>query len=108
MLTVQNEKKEVETRLSEYGRYLLDIIPKYLQGVNLAHGDELEILIYPDALIPTLTFLRDHTNAQFESLVDITAIDVPKREHRFEVCISVIKSVLTVVHYELLTIAQPS
>lgn len=82
-----SEKKEIETRLSEYGRYLLDIIPKYLQGVNLAHGDELEILIYPDALIPTMIFLRDHTNAQFESLVDITAIDVPKRENRFEVCI---------------------
>ncbi|EDV29799.1 NADH dehydrogenase [ubiquinone] iron-sulfur protein 3, mitochondrial [Trichoplax sp. H2] len=84
VIDAQDQKKEVETRLTDYGRYLLDIIPKYLQGINLALGDELELLVYPEALIPTMIFLRNHTNAQFESLVDITAIDVPKREYRFE------------------------
>ena len=32
-----------------------------------------------------LTFLRDHTNAQFKSLADLTAVDVPTRQNRFEV-----------------------
>lgn len=32
-----------------------------------------------------LTFLRDHTNAQFKSLADLTAVDIPTRQNRFEV-----------------------
>ena len=36
-------------------------------------------------LVPVLTFLRDHQNAQFRQLQDITALDVPKRVYRFEV-----------------------
>ena len=47
--------------------------------------DELEICIHPDGVIPTLTFLRDHTNAQFKSLADLTAVDVPTRQNRFEI-----------------------
>lgn len=47
--------------------------------------NELELLIHPDGIIPVLTFLRDHTNAQFKSLADLTAVDVPSRQYRFEV-----------------------
>lgn len=47
--------------------------------------NELEILIHPDGIIPVLTFLKDHTNAQFKSLADLTAVDVPTRQNRFEV-----------------------
>lgn len=46
---------------------------------------ELEICIHPDGVIPVLTFLRDHTNAQFRSLADLTAVDIPTRQNRFEV-----------------------
>lgn len=47
--------------------------------------NELELCIHPDGIIPVLTFLRDHTNAQFKSLADETAVDVPTRPFRFEV-----------------------
>lgn len=47
--------------------------------------NELEICIHPDGVIPVLTFLRDHTNAQFKSLADLTAVDIPTRQNRFEV-----------------------
>lgn len=47
--------------------------------------NELEILIHPDGIVPLLSFLKNHTSAQFESLVDITAVDVPSRQYRFEV-----------------------
>lgn len=50
--------------------------------------NELELLIHPDGIIPVLTFLRDHTNAQFKSLADLTAVDVPSRQYRFEVRIA--------------------
>ena len=43
------------------------------------------MLIHPDGLIPVLTFLRDHQNAQHTQLMDITAVDMPKRVYRFEV-----------------------
>lgn len=42
-------------------------------------------MIHPDGVVPVLTFLRDHTNAQFRNMIDLTAVDVPTRENRFEV-----------------------
>ncbi len=48
-------------------------------------SNELELLIHPEGVIPVLTFLRDHQNAQFRQLIDLTAVDVPKRVYRFEV-----------------------
>ena len=46
-----------------------------------------EICLYtkPDSLIALLTFLKLYTNAQFKQLTDITAVDFPDREDRFEV-----------------------
>lgn len=42
-------------------------------------------MIHPDGVIPVLTFLRDHTNAQFRNMIDLTAVDIPTRQNRFEV-----------------------
>lgn len=47
--------------------------------------NELEVMIHPDGVVPVLTFLRDHTNAQFRNMIDLTAVDVPTRQNRFEV-----------------------
>jgi NADH:ubiquinone oxidoreductase subunit C len=47
--------------------------------------NELEVMIHSDGVVPMLTFLRDHTNAQFRSMIDLTAVDIPSRENRFEV-----------------------
>jgi hypothetical protein len=52
---------------------------------SLPLRNELEVLIHPEGVTPVLTFLRDHQNAQFRQLVDIAAVDVPKRVYRFEV-----------------------
>ena len=75
----------VYARLSEYGEHVGNVLPKYVQQTQVNHNNELEILIAPEGILPVLTFLRDHTNAQFKSLADITAVDVPSRENRFEV-----------------------
>lgn len=42
-------------------------------------------MIHPEGIIPVLTFLKDHTNAQFNNMTDLTAVDVPTRHYRFEV-----------------------
>jgi hypothetical protein len=38
----------------------------------------------PTAVIPVLTFLRDHTPAQFKSLMDVAGVDILTRRNRFE------------------------
>ncbi|KAM6445383.1 NADH dehydrogenase [ubiquinone] iron-sulfur protein 3, mitochondrial [Rhynochetos jubatus] len=79
-------KNEVEQKqLCAFGEYVAEILPKYIQQVQVTCFNELELLIHPDGIIPVLTFLRDHTNAQFKSLADLTAIDVPSRQYRFEI-----------------------
>ena len=52
-------------------------------------GDELEILIAPNGVVPVMSFLKNHTNAQFGSLVDIAGVDMPTREYRYIVDTSV-------------------
>ncbi|XP_010084920.1 PREDICTED: NADH dehydrogenase [ubiquinone] iron-sulfur protein 3, mitochondrial, partial [Pterocles gutturalis] len=79
-------KNEVEQKqLCAFGEYVAEILPKYIQQVQVTCYNELELLIHPDGIIPVLTFLRDHTNAQFKSLADLTAVDVPSRQYRFEI-----------------------
>lgn len=71
--------------LTDFGRYVSESLPKYVQKVQLTAGDELELLICPDGVVPVLQFLKDHHSAQFASLVDIAGMDVPSRKYRFEV-----------------------
>ena len=61
------------------------MLPKYVQQTQVNHNNELEILIAPEGILPVLTYLRDHTNAQFKSLADLTAVDIPSKHNRFEV-----------------------
>lgn len=72
-------------KLSKFGAYVAESIPKFVQKVELSHLRELDIFIHPDGIIPVISFLRNNHNAQFGVLVDITAMDVPARPYRFEV-----------------------
>ena len=56
-----------------------------MEKVQIAAGDELEVLINPEGVVPTISFLKGHQNAQFTNLSDLTAVDVPSRQYRFEV-----------------------
>jgi len=47
--------------------------------------DELTIYISPGGVIPTFSFLKYHTAAEFTMVADITAVDFPTRDQRFEV-----------------------
>lgn len=90
------EDKRV-VQLSEFGEYVGNMLPKFIQSVQVTHTKELEILIAPEGIIPVLTFLRDHTNAQFKSIADQTAIDVPKRPYRFEVKFAHFQNLITLL-----------
>ncbi|TFK20164.1 NADH-ubiquinone oxidoreductase kDa subunit [Coprinopsis marcescibilis] len=70
--------------LHTYGSYLTQCLPKFIQQFSVLK-DELTLYIAPSAVIPVLTFLRDHTQSQFKSVMDISGVDFPEREKRFEV-----------------------
>jgi NADH-quinone oxidoreductase subunit C len=46
---------------------------------------ELTVSVEPSRLIETLTFLRDNAATQFVSIIDISGVDYPEREKRFDV-----------------------
>ena len=71
--------------LTDFGQYVAECMPKFVQKVQLTAGDELEILIAPEGVLPVLSFLKNHHNCQFSNLADIAGVDMPTREYRFEV-----------------------
>jgi NADH dehydrogenase (ubiquinone) Fe-S protein 3 len=83
--TVRKFDAVQRSQLTDFGKYVAECLTKYVQKVQLTAGDELEILIAPEGVIPVLQFLKDHHNAQFASLIDIAGMDVPARQYRFEV-----------------------
>ncbi|XP_038254124.1 LOW QUALITY PROTEIN: NADH dehydrogenase [ubiquinone] iron-sulfur protein 3, mitochondrial-like [Dermochelys coriacea] len=83
--TVRPKDEMAQNQLCAFGEYVAEILPKYIQQVQVTCFNELEIFIPPDGVVPILTLLHDHTNAQFKSLADLTAIDVPTRQYRFEI-----------------------
>lgn len=83
--TVRKHSEAQRTHLIDFGKYVAECLPKYVQKVQLTAGDELEVLIAPDGVVPVLQFLKDHHQAQFSNLVDIAGMDVPSRQNRFEV-----------------------
>jgi NADH dehydrogenase (ubiquinone) Fe-S protein 3 len=70
--------------LHEYGKYLLAMLPKYIQQYSV-YKDELTVYVAPNAIIQVMTFLRDHTGCQFKQVMDIAGVDYPTRSNRFEV-----------------------
>jgi len=83
--TVRKPNLVARERLSDFGKYVAECLPKYIQKVQIAAGDELELLIAPEGIVPVLQFLKDHHNCQFTNLADIAGMDVPNRTYRFEI-----------------------
>lgn len=82
--TVRKFDAVVRSQLIDFGKYVAECLPKYVQKVQFTSGDELEVLIVPEGVLPVLQFMKDHHNAQFVNLVDIAGVDVPNRQYRFE------------------------
>jgi NADH dehydrogenase (ubiquinone) Fe-S protein 3 len=75
---------ETTESLHTYGSYLIQCLPKFIQQFSVLK-DELTLYISPSGVVPVLTFLRDHSQCQFKSVMDISGVDFPEREKRFEV-----------------------
>lgn len=88
VVTVHKESALEKKSLVEFGSYVAQCLPKYVQKVQVTKGNELEILVHPEGIVPTTTFLKDHTLTQFKNITDIAGVDVPTRRFRFEVLFS--------------------
>ena len=75
---------ETTEALHTYGTYLMQCLPKFIQQFSV-YKDELTLYVAPSAIVPVLTFLRDHSRCQFKSCVDVSGADYPERDKRFEV-----------------------
>lgn len=70
--------------LQDLGDYIAAALSQEVLSAQLL-SDELVITARGAAIQKVVTFLRDDANCQFKQVMDITAVDYPEREQRFEV-----------------------
>jgi len=70
--------------LKQLGEGITAALPGAVSSVSTAYG-ELTLTVEPARLIETVTYLRDDPNCLFVSFIDLTAVDYPVREKRFDV-----------------------
>jgi NADH dehydrogenase (ubiquinone) Fe-S protein 3 len=59
-------------------------LPKYVQQFTV-WKDELTLHTPPSGIIPVISFLKYHTACEYTQVSDITAVDYPSKDQRFEV-----------------------
>lgn len=77
-------EKKVAPMNQSFAHVLTSVVPQWLLSVHMIRH-ELICVVMPKHVVPFLTFLKLHTNAQCKVLIDVTAIDYPSRTQRFEV-----------------------
>ena len=74
----------MDDRLDKLGETVAGALPGSVVGYRVANG-ELTVNAIPGDIVKLAAFLRDDERCQFWSIVDITAVDWPGRERRFDV-----------------------
>ena len=74
----------MDQALRDLGDYIDAANPGAVLGTEVGYG-ELMVTTAARALVKLLTFLRDDQNCQFKQLMDVTAVDRPDREARFDI-----------------------
>ncbi|MBC7576036.1 NADH-quinone oxidoreductase subunit C [Tardiphaga sp.] len=72
------------TDLSSLGETIKAALPGAIVGSSVAFG-QLTLAVEAARIVDIVRFLRDDPGCRFVSFVDITAVDYPGREKRFEV-----------------------
>ncbi|RCL01847.1 MAG: NADH-quinone oxidoreductase subunit C [Candidatus Tokpelaia sp. JSC188] len=71
--------------LEEIASYLRKHLGNIVRDVKYFCG-ELTVVVSADGITDALLFLRDDVQCQFVSLIDISGVDYPEREKRFDIC----------------------
>lgn len=69
---------------SEARRKTYKVLPEG-ERVLVADGDEITLIVEPKNLLRLMRILRDHTGFQFKIMSELTAVDWPSRDKRFDV-----------------------
>ncbi len=74
----------MDQTFEDLGAQIAAALPGAIEERIVAYG-ELTLTIAPERLIEAVTFLRDDPSCLFVSFIDLTAVDYPAREKRFDV-----------------------
>ncbi len=74
----------MDETLDTLGQTVVDALSPAVSGYSVAHG-ELTVMAMPQDVVRVMGFLRDDPRCQFWSVIDLTAVDWPAREQRFDV-----------------------
>ncbi|MGB1684614.1 MAG: NADH-quinone oxidoreductase subunit C [Candidatus Puniceispirillaceae bacterium] len=75
---------EKETLLLAMVDHIADVVDKMVVSCAVVRG-EIELRVTPADVPHVLTLLRGDRQAAFNQLIDLTAVDYPERESRFDV-----------------------
>jgi len=78
-------KQAVTGKLAANGQWIKSCLPKYVQDTQINFNNELELMVAPQGIKPVMQFLKENNFCLYNTLADITAVDVPTRIHRFEI-----------------------
>jgi NADH dehydrogenase (ubiquinone) Fe-S protein 3 len=85
----EQQRKEDTATLTTFAQSLVAMVPKWITMAKVQKG-ELIVHTPVEYVHHLLQFLRDHSNALFTQVVDVTGVDYPDREKRFEVVYSMV------------------
>jgi len=71
--------------LNELAAYIAEKQADAVLGTDVSRYGELTVEIVPAALVDFVDWLRSDPTCKFSTLIDITAVDWPERERRFDV-----------------------
>jgi NADH-quinone oxidoreductase subunit C len=74
----------MDDTLRELGETIAGALPGSVSGCQVAFG-ELTVTARASDIVGVTTFLRDDPRCEFCSIIDVTAVDWPARENRFDV-----------------------
>ena len=74
----------MDSGLKQIGEAIAAALPSAVSGFSTAFG-ELTLTVEAARLVETVTYLRDDPNCLFLCFIDLTAVDYPAREKRFDV-----------------------
>jgi len=71
-------------RLDALGQTIVSALPGAASGHSIAFN-QLTVTVQADRIVDVVRFLRDDPGYRFVSFIDVTAVDYPGREKRFDV-----------------------
>src|SRR5258708_16654754 len=72
------------SRLETLGQTIVSALPGAVTGHSVAF-DQLTVTVEASTIVDVVKFLRDDPGCRFVSFIDVTAVDYPGREKRFDV-----------------------